>query len=73
MLKRLSAITVISLITVTSYGQDVKKEGDTVKTKMDAFASKTGSIIRFVDYRLPSLKNIYDSSETKVRKISTGF
>ncbi|MGJ7032813.1 hypothetical protein [Niabella hirudinis] len=71
MLKRLSAITAIALITVTSYGQDAKKEGEAVKTKMDVFTSKTGSLIKFIDTNLPSLKTAYGISETRVRKISS--
>ncbi|MCF3110912.1 hypothetical protein LL912_19155 [Niabella sp. CC-SYL272] len=72
MLKRLSTITAIAFITITSYGQEAKKEGEAVKTKMDAFASKTGSIIRFVDYRLPSFKTDDAIPETRIRKISSG-
>lgn len=72
MLKRLSAITAIALITVTSYGQDAKKEGQAVKTKMDVFASKTGNIIKFVDTNLPKLKTSYTPAETRIRKISSG-
>ncbi|MBZ4190647.1 hypothetical protein [Niabella beijingensis] len=72
MLKRLLVITTISLITITSYGQDTKKEGEDIKTKMDVFASKTGSLIKFIDTNLPKLKTSYGSSETRIRKISSG-
>jgi hypothetical protein len=34
----------------------VKKEAETVKTKMDAFASKSGIITKFTDTKLPNLK-----------------
>lgn len=58
--------------TATIYAQDVKKEAETVKTKMDAFASKTGSITKFIDTKLPILKTSYEGAETRIRKISNG-
>lgn len=47
MLKKLFCVSTIILLTTLSYGQDVKKESETIKTKMDVFASKTGSITKF--------------------------
>ncbi|MBO9617715.1 MAG: hypothetical protein J7539_01660 [Niabella sp.] len=70
--KQLLTITAIILTAITSYGQEVKKEGETFKTKMDAFASKTGSLMRFVDTKLPNMKTSYIGAETRVRKISSG-
>ncbi|WP_261511617.1 hypothetical protein [Chryseobacterium paludis] len=72
MVKKILSISAIIFISITSYGQDVKKESEPVKTKMDVFASKTGSITKFVDTKLPKLKATYESSETRVRKISNG-
>lgn len=40
---------------------------DTI-TKMDVFTSKTGSIIKYVDFDLPNLESTYNSSKTIVRK-----
>lgn len=72
MLKKLCFISGILFITTLSYGQDVKKEAESVKTKMDVFASKTGSITKFVDNKLPNLSASYGSAETRVRKITNG-
>lgn len=55
MLKRLFSVSAIILIITLSYGQEVKKESETLKTKMDAFTSRTGSITKFVDNKLPNL------------------
>ena len=54
------------------YSQEVKKEADAAKTKMDVFVSKTGSITKFIDTRLTGIKTSYDIAETRVRKISNG-
>lgn len=70
MLKKLMLISTVTVMSVTSYAQDVKKEAETVKTKMDVFASKTGSITKFRDFKLPNLKASYSSAETRIRKIS---
>jgi len=52
--------------------QDVKKEAETIKTKMDEFSSKTGAITKFTDTTLPNLKTTYSSPETRIRKINSG-
>ena len=73
MLKKSTFILVLLLGTVTMYAQDVKKEAETVKTKMDAFASKTGIITKFTDTNLAGLKTIYgDFAETRIRKVNSG-
>lgn len=72
MLKKLFCVSAIILMTALSYGQDVKKESETIKTKMDVFASKIGSITKFVDYKLPHLSVSYGSAETRIRKITNG-
>ena len=61
------------LLMVTSctffYGQDAKSE----ETKIDAFASKTGTIIKFIDYELPNIKLTMGAfAETKVRILISG-
>lgn len=60
-------------------GVDNKQTGivqtDTVKsaqTKMEVFTSKTGAILKYVDFNLPKLKNAYSSVETRVRVLSSG-
>lgn len=72
MIKKLFSASAIVLLSMNSYGQDVKKESEAIKTKMDIFASKTGSITKFVDTKLPNLKASFGSPETRIRKISNG-
>ena len=57
------------LVSFVSYGQE---KTETFKTKTDAFLSKTGSIIKYVDYSQPNLRSSYSSCETRVRKITNG-
>ena len=69
MKKVLMSLSIVLLTISTVLSQDVN---ETV-TKMDAFTSKTGSIIKYVDFNLPNIKSSYNSSQTKVRKlISSG-
>jgi len=70
-MKNLILIISALLISLTIYAQkteEVKKES----TKMEAFNSKTGVIIKFVDYTLPNLKLTYGVAETKIRKLISG-
>ncbi|WP_209319930.1 hypothetical protein [Ancylomarina longa] len=39
---------------------------------MDAFASKTGVIVKYIDFSLPNLKVTYGAAETKIRKFISG-
>ncbi|WP_300491506.1 hypothetical protein [Flavobacterium sp.] len=72
MFKRLVLITTLSLFSISTFSQVAKKEGS-VTTKMDVFTSKTGSIIKIVDTKLPKLKTTYNATvETRIRKISNG-
>ncbi|NNT71674.1 hypothetical protein HKT18_05530 [Flavobacterium sp. IMCC34852] len=72
-MKKIITILLIALLTsISSYAQDVKKEIEKEKTKMDVFASKTGTIIKFTDYNLNRIKTSYASSEARIRKISSG-
>jgi hypothetical protein len=62
----------------SSFAQEAKKEIEKEKTKMEAFASKTGTIIKFTDVKLSGIKASYIGlSETRIRKItstnSTGY
>lgn len=50
------------------YGQDAKD----ANTKMDEFASKTGVIVKFEDYKLDDIKLSYGVAEAKIRKVKSG-
>lgn len=62
------------LLASTSYGQEAKKEESQIVTKMEKFTSRTGVILKFIDYKLPLLKGALGSgaSETRVRKVMDG-
>ena len=72
MVRKFFLISTSTIMSVATYGQDVKKEAENLKTKMDVFASKTGSITKFVDTKLPNLKATYGSAQTRIRKITNG-
>ncbi len=61
----------IFLLTSNLFAQDAK-DAKEESTKMDAFASKTGTIIKYIDYSLPDLKLTYGVAETKIRKFISG-
>lgn len=52
--------------------QDVKKEAENVKTKMELFSSKTGVITKFIDTKLLNLNTLHASTETRIRKVKSG-
>jgi len=53
--------------------QETKKDVKHTTTKMEAFASKTGTITKFVDFKMPSLKLfLSEVAETRVRKVIVG-
>jgi len=63
------------IIILTTSLNAFSQNKDTEKTqisKMDKFTSKTGSIIKYIDYSLANIKGVYSVSETKVRKIISG-
>lgn len=72
MLRKIIFISTLTIVSIATYGQEVKKEAEQIKTKMDVFASKTGTITKFVDTKLPILKTTYGSAETRIRKVSSG-
>jgi hypothetical protein len=73
MLKNVILILSAFLLAVTAFSQDVKKESQKIETKMEAFASKTGTIVKFIDSKLTDLKLSYGSvAETRIRKILNG-
>ncbi|UPQ79784.1 hypothetical protein M0M57_02855 [Flavobacterium azooxidireducens] len=66
---------ILLLLTATTitFSQEAKKELEKEKTKIDVFASKTGSIIKFTDFKLSGIKSLYGGlSETRIRKINSG-
>lgn len=72
MFKKSTIITTFLLTSASLFAQDVKKEAEKTITKMDLFSSKTGTITKFVDTKLPNLKTSYGgSTETRIRKIGT--
>lgn len=69
MKKTLTILTL--LITIYSFSQDIKKESEKVKTKMEQFASKSGVITKFTDTNLSDLKSGYTVAETRIRKLNS--
>lgn len=69
---KITIVMTLLLGSVTLFAQDVKKEAESVKTKMDMFSSKTGTITKFTDTKLPNLKTSFGGAETKIRKIING-
>ena len=65
----MTMVITLLFVSATIFAQEVKKENETVKTKMDLFSSKTGTITKYVDTNLPNLKTAYGGAETKIRKI----
>lgn len=59
MIKKLLLIGALSILSISSFGQEIKKDAESVKTKMDVFASKTGNITKFTDTKLPDLKTSF--------------
>lgn len=65
----------VAMILFTTFlvAQEAKKEAESIKTKMDVFASKTGVVTKFIDYNLPQVKGSYGTvSDARVRKIVSG-
>ncbi len=63
---------ILFMMNANLFAQDLKKEAESVKTKMDMFSSKTGTITKFTDTKLPNLKTSFGGEETKIRKIING-
>jgi hypothetical protein len=73
MLKIATLILTILIGNLSIFAQDVKKDADSAKTKMDMFSSKTGTITKLTDNKLPNLKTSFGSVETRIRKVSNGI
>ena len=66
-------IVLILLFSHLVVAQDRKKEIKPAETKMEIFASKTGTITKFIDFKMPSLKLFLgEVAETRVRKVIVG-
>lgn len=61
-------IFLLFALLVIGYSQEIKKQD----TKFDQFSSKTGTTIKFIDYKLPELNLKYGSAESRIRKIIIG-
>lgn len=72
-MKKLLVILTFAVLTISSaLAQDSKDKIKKV-TKMDAFTSKTGVMIKYIDYEFPKIKlSGYLKAENKVRKIICG-
>lgn len=69
-MKKILTLLLLSVTTI-NFAQEAKKEIE--KTKMDAFISKTGTILKFTDYKLSGLKQSFGKlTETRIRKINSG-
>jgi len=62
----------MTVCTFISLAQDTRKSEKLQQTKLETFVSKTGVIIKFVDYKLPNLKLFLDGAETRIRQLSSG-
>lgn len=72
-MKKLIYLSCFLIASTLTFSQEAKKELEKEKTKIDAFSSKTGSIIKLTDYKLAGIKTLYGGlSETRVRKINSG-
>lgn len=73
MLNKTTILCSTLLLTISAFSQETKKETKVAETKMEAFASKTGTITKFVDTKLASLKLSYgEMADTRVRKLNSG-
>ena len=69
-MKKILVILMAMLLPITSFAQkdDAKK-----LTKFEEFSSKTGSIVKFVDSKLPNIpKSFMGSLETGIRTFKGG-
>jgi hypothetical protein len=72
MLKNAIIILIFIVSSISLFAQNEKKENEKTATKMDQFSSKTGTITKFTDTKLPNLKTSYGSAVTRIRKINAG-
>lgn len=67
-MKMIKVIAIVLMISINAFGQDVKE----AESKMEAFASKTGVILKFQDYNLSGMNLTYGAAEARISKISSG-
>ena len=72
MLKLTFAVLLLSYLPQMASAQADKKDEKVFQTKMDVFSSKTGTIITFIDTKLPDMKSSFTTVETRIRKILSG-
>lgn len=70
MTKQTLFIIAVMFMATSLKAQENQKNAE--KTKMDAFVSKTGSLLKYIDTNLPNLKTSFAASETRIRKIKSG-
>lgn len=73
-MKRLLLFGLLILVFLfSSSAQDVKSEAKDIETKMDVFTSKTGTIVKFIDYQLSDLSLFLgETAQTRIRKMMSG-
>ena len=71
-MKQLLFILLICLLGFGSVSAQDAKVAKKEASKMDAFASKTGVIIKYIDFNLPNLKLTRGIAETKIRQLYSG-
>lgn len=71
-MKYILILVALTIVTVNLNAQQTTKEKEPHPTKIDAFSSKTGTIIKYTDHKLSTIKSTYgEASETRVRVINT--
>lgn len=71
-MKKILLTGIITFVFNYANAQEAKKDTESVKTKMDMFSSKTGTITKFTDTRLSDFTTLYGNAETRVRKVTSG-
>ena len=61
-------LLILIALPMIGLGQN-KNEENKQLSKMDLFTSKTGSIIKYIDYSVTDIKGSYSTGEAKVRQI----
>jgi hypothetical protein len=64
-------LLILLCVPLIGLGQN-KNEENKQLSKMELFTSKTGSIIKYIDYSVTDIKGIYSTGEAKVRKVIVG-
>lgn len=65
-------IFIIFLPAINIFSQEIRKDLENSKTKMESFSSQSGVITKFTDTNLSKLRTSYTSAETRIRKVSSG-